>query len=265
MSSIKGSIRSSLKFSACFDCTKKPQCLTKQLTLENSASLDSFVSSNIQYQCGDYIYRQGDACKKIFIVKFGSTKSFINSVEGAEQVIGFKFPGEVLGLDALDTNEHVSSVMALENSIICGFSLHYIDTLCTADSAFQKEIIARFSREIVHEYQLLMLINKNSAEQRVAIFLLELLVRMGFSRGQLIKLNLCMSRADIANYLGLVPETVSRALSRFERLGIIIVKKKKLKIIDEQLLIKYSTHQNLSKPASHKEMKDTSIPLALLY
>ncbi len=140
----------------CFDCYKKTQCLAKQLTAENFFSLDGFVSNDRQYQDGQYIFRQGESCEKVFIVKSGSIKSFIISADGNEQVIGFRFAGEVLGLDALDKNKHVSSVVALENSIICGFSRKYIEFLCQTSPSFQKEIIARFSREIVQDYQLLM-------------------------------------------------------------------------------------------------------------
>jgi CRP/FNR family transcriptional regulator len=208
------------------------------------------ISSDRLYHKEDYIFRQGERCKKLFIVKSGSIKSFITSDDGNEQVIGFRFAGEVLGLDALDGSEHLSSVIALENSVICGFSRSYIEFLCRTDPSFQGEIIARFSREIVRDYQLLMLINKKTAEQRVAIFLLELLIRMNFVPGQSSCLKLSMSRADIADYLGLVPETVSRILSRFERFGIITVKKKKLQIIDEQSLIHYSSSLSSINPSS---------------
>ncbi len=172
----------------------------------------------------------------------------------------------MLGLDALDSNKHVSSVVAMENSVICGFTRKYVESLSLIDPVFQKQIISRFSREIIQDYQLLMLINKKTAEQRVAIFLLELLVRMNFDSGQNIHLKLSMSRADIANYLGLVAETVSRILSRFERLGMITVKKKKLQIIDEQLLINYSTSSQPPQKTIYTATEEgISFPLALLY
>ncbi len=250
---------------SCHDCFKKEQCLAKQLTISDVEGLSALISKNIKYRCGDYIYRQGDTSENIFIVKSGATKSLINSVEGNELVIGFHFAGEVLGFDAIDTNIHASSVLALDNSIICGFSRQLLDRLCTTDATFQKELIARFSHEIVRDYQLLILINKKTAEQRVAIFLLELLVRMGSSRGQVIHLNLVMSRADIASYLGLVPETVSRVLSKFERMGMLVVKKKKLQIVNDQLLVKYSNNQPLQKLPEPNAMEGNAIPLALLY
>ncbi len=252
----------------CFDCFKKTQCLAKLLTLENFSSLKDYVSNDRQFQDGKFIFRQGEPCEKIFIVKSGSIKSFITSADGTDQIIGFRFAGEVLGLDALDSDKHVSSVVALENSVICGFSRKYIETLCQTNPAFQREIISRFSREIVQDYQLLMLINKKTAEQRVAIFLLELLLRMNFVPGQIIHLKLTMNRADIANYLGLVPETVSRILSRFERLGMITVKKKRLQIIDEQLLINHSISQTSLNPSCtgiEENITGSLTPLALLY
>lgn len=250
---------------SCYSCFKKEQCLAKRLPSNDVEGLSTLVSNNIKYRSGDYIYRQGDTSQNIFIVKSGATKSLVNSVEGNEQVIGFHFAGEVLGFDALDTNQHASSVIALENSIICGFSRQLIDKLCATDATFQKELIARFSCEIVRDYQLLMLINKKTAEQRGAIFLLELLARMGYSRGQVIYLDLVMSRADIASYLGLVPETVSRVLSKFERMGMLVVKKKKLQIVDNELLVNYSNDHSLQQLPETNEIEDTAIPLARLY
>ncbi len=241
--------RSSPDSYTCFDCFKKNQCLAKQLTLENFSRLANSISNDRQYRDEDYIFRQGENCEKLFIVKSGSIKSSITSADGNEQVIGFRFTGEVLGLGALSGNKHVSSVVALEDSVVCGFSRRYIEFLCQTDRSFQREIIARFSREIIRDYQLLMLINKKTAEQRVAVFLLELLLRKDFVPGRIIDLKLSMSRADIANYLGLVPETISRILSRFERLGMISVKKKKLQIIDEQSLIYFSTSQSPENPS----------------
>lgn len=202
----------------------------------------SQILNNISYQCGDYIYRQGEVCKYLFVIKTGAAKSQVGFIEGIDQVIGFHFSTEVLGLDAFDCNKHVSSVIVLENSIVCAFPRQLVEKLCADSPDFQRELIARLSREIVQEHQLLTLINKNTAEQRVALFLLDLSIRMGFGGEAKIDIKLCMSRADIANYLGLVPETISRILSRFELLGMIAVKKKKLQIIDMKMLSEYSQY-----------------------
>lgn len=74
-------------------------------------------------------------------------------------------------------------------------------------------------------------------------------------------MNLGMSRADIANYLGLVPETISRVFSSFERKGMITVKKKKLQIIDIQMLSEYSGNQCHSLLAADNEGKSATLCL----
>lgn len=234
--------RSLSKNHLCLNCFKKSQCLIKRITFDDIQGLDNQLLRNKRYQYGDYIYRQGESCESVFFIKSGSAKSQISSDQGIDQVTGFHFSTEVLGLDALGYDKHVSSVMVLENSIVCAFSRQLVEKICLVSPDFQRDLIARLSREIAHEHQLLMLINKYTAEQRVAIFLLDLFIRMGYRGKSTIDINLSMSRADIANYLGLVPETISRAFSKFERLGIIEVKKKKLKVIDMNVLGKYSQH-----------------------
>ena len=98
------------------------------------------------------------------------------------------------------------------------------------------ELTFQFSREITLNHQLLMTINKNNAEERIAIFLLDLSCRSylrGFSE---VNLHLSMSRKDIGNYLGVASETVSRILTKFEREGVININGKDLKLIKIQSL-----------------------------
>ena len=94
----------------------------------------------------------------------------------------------------------------------------------------------QFSGTISQYQELLMIINNKTAEQRVAVFLLDYSNRLK-SRGLSgVNLHLCMSRGDIGSYLGLAAETVSRSLSKFEHLGIITVHKKNVRIASIQKL-----------------------------
>ncbi len=230
----------SSKGDSCTECFKKSQCLAEKILLSGKSYLGGEIINNIIYRPGDYIYRQGEVCKHLFVIKTGAVKSQIGSIDGIDQIIGFHFSTEVLGFDGLDCNKYVSSVIVLENSIVCAFPRQLVEMFCAVSPDFQRDLIARLSREITHEHQFLMLINKNTAEQRVALFLLDLSIRLGGREVVKIDIILCMSRADIANYLGLVPETISRILSRFELKGVIAVRKKKLKIINMKMLNEYS-------------------------
>jgi CRP/FNR family transcriptional regulator len=92
------------------------------------------------------------------------------------------------------------------------------------------------SQEIAEDQQLLTLLSKNTADQRVATLMLSISARNKRRKLSAANFRLPMSRTDIGNYLGLTVETVSRVLSRFQKLGVLAVDNKEINIIDAELL-----------------------------
>ena len=171
---------------------------------------------------GEILYRSGDALSAIYAVKCGSIKTLIASSDGEEQITGFFMPGELLGFDGLDDG-HSCTAVTLEHTILCKLPTTSVDQLAGQIPGLRRELFRMMSRKLNQEQSMLFLLGQRSADERVAAFLLSLSVRMrqrGLS-GKAIQLS--MSRQDIANYLGMAAETVSRHLGRLTDKGVISV------------------------------------------
>lgn len=171
---------------------------------------------------GEILYRSGDALSAIYAVKCGSIKTLIASSDGEEQITGFFMPGELLGFDGLDDG-HSCTAVTLERTILCKLPTTSVDQLAGQIPGLRRELFRMMSRKLNQEQSMLFLLGQRSADERVAAFLLSLSTRMrrrGLS-GKAIQLS--MSRHDIANYLGMAPETVSRHLGRLTDKGVISV------------------------------------------
>ena len=156
--------------------------------------------------------------------------------EGEEQITGFHFPGDIIGFDALRENKHQSYTMALETAMVCELPYETLDEMSMQLPKLRHQIMSFMSAEIKHDHDLIMLLNKRTAEERLLYFISHLSQRFeerGFSHREF---HLTMTRNEIGNYLGLTIETISRLLSRFQKEDIIKVEGKLITIVDFERL-----------------------------
>lgn len=185
---------------------------------------------------GDHLFRPGDPVRAIYAVKSGSVKAYKPMADGNEQIVGFHFPGELIGLDGLATNRHTCAAAALETSAICEFPVAELHGMCHSYPPVRKQLNRLLGGHLTHLRNVLLLVGRKSAEGRLAGFLLDLSGRLrarGYSPYQFY---LSMSRLDIANYLGLAVETVSRVFSRFQDEGLLSVQLRHVTIHDLERL-----------------------------
>jgi CRP/FNR family transcriptional regulator, anaerobic regulatory protein len=216
-------------------------CLPRGLKVEDLEQLESVVKRSHPLQGGDYLFRAGDALNNLYAVRSGSIKLFLVDKNGVDQILGFYFPGEILGLDAIDSKKHLCTAIAMETSSYCAFPFTHLADICSRVPELQNQMFRMMSRELTYENELLLTIGKKNAEERLATFLLSLsnrFQRLGYSSKEF---KLAMSRQEIANYLGLTIETVSRILSRFQKEQIIDVARKQINIKNHEVLHKISS------------------------
>lgn len=202
------------------------------LTQEDVDRLDDIVKRARPLHRGDFLFREGDRFRSLFVVKTGSVKTFAPSPEGGEQVLGFHLPGELIGLDAIDKDVHACSARVLETSAICEIPFSRLEELTAAIPSLQHQMYRLLSKEISQDTDMLLLLGKKNAEERLAAFLLSLSQRLhkrGLSPSDFY---LSMSRHEIGNYLGLAVETVSRLFTRFQEDGLMRVDRKHIQLID---------------------------------
>jgi len=206
------------------------------LESEDVEKLDNIVRRNRPLHRGDHLFREGDKFSNLYVVKTGSVKTYAPSEDGGEQVLGFHLPGELIGLDAIAKEQHHCSAKVLETSAVCEIPFAKLEELSSEIPSLQHQIYRLLSREIGHDEDMLTLLGKKSAEERLAAFLLSLserFKRRGFSASDFY---LSMSRHEIGNYLGLAVETVSRLFTRFQEEGLLKVERKHIQLIDSQRL-----------------------------
>ena len=198
--------------------------------------LDRIIKRSRPLHRGDHLFRESDKFQCLYIVKTGSVKTYAPSEDGGEQVLGFHLPGELIGLDAIENATHNCSAKVLETSAICEIPFNHLEELSTSMPSLQHQMYRLLSREISQDENMLTLLGKNNAEERLAAFLMSLsgrFKRRGFSPYDFY---LSMSRHEIGNYLGLAVETVSRLFTRFQEEGLLEVERKHIQLIDLERL-----------------------------
>lgn len=217
---------------ACKDCSLATLCLPMGLDPDDVERLDSIVNRSRPFHRGDHIFRESDKFHSLRVITSGSIKTYTPNENGSEQVLGFHLPGEVIGLDAIQNDQHTCSAVALETTAVCDIPFDQLESLSGSISSLQHQIYRLLSREIGHETEMLTLLGKKSAEERLATFLLsfsERFKKRGFSATDFF---LSMSRHEIGNYLGLAVETVSRLFTRFQDEGLLQVERKHVQLLD---------------------------------
>src|SRR4051794_15130064 len=126
------------------------------------------------FKHGEVLYWMGQPLEYIYIIRGGSVKTCIGTEEGQVQVIGFHAAGELLGLNVLGTSQHNRDVRALGTTSFCEVSLERFEELVSKDPAIQYEIFKIMSAEIRRNQELLLLLGKHNAEERLTAFLLGL-------------------------------------------------------------------------------------------
>lgn len=242
---------SELKLS-CQNCRLHELCLPQGLHSRELEQLERIVERPRPLRRGAILYRAGDAFHSLYAVRSGAMKIYTGSRSGDEQILGFYVPGELVGLDGMEKDRHQGTAVALETGALCVLPFNDLNKLCEQVPGLQKQLLRLIGREIAAEHQLLLMIGQKSAEERLAIFLLTFAARykrLGYSATEF---RLPMSRHDLANYLGLTPETVSRLFRRFQESGLLDTNRSFVKI------------RNLSRLAAQCAAPEHSTPLAAM-
>lgn len=225
----------SLKVS-CGRCTLKELCFPRGMELSDMDALDKIIERNMPMHKGEYLYQEGDDCKAIYAIRSGCVKTMIQSPSGEHQIIGFHLPGELVGFDGFAEGRHHCSAQLLETTSLCELSIEKLEGLCEELPALQRQMRFVMGQEVNNDHEQLLLLGKMTAEEKLATFLLNVSSRMKDRHWKENEFNLTMPRQDIANYLGLAVETVSRLFAQFQDNRLIDVDKRHIKILDMEAL-----------------------------
>ncbi len=218
---------------SCNNCRMSDNCITAKIDRNNLKDLDYLSFKARILSPADHLCRQGDPLHSLFIVRSGLLKSYSIKENGDEFVMGFHFPGQLLGWDLFSEEKSMLSICAVEESNVCEIPIEQFKSLIKSQPEIEWQIFQLISRQIKYNNEILL---RTSAEQRVAHFL------MNLSREYVLQKfppNMCktaMTHHDMANYLRIAPETISRIFRRMQNNKIIKVTKKNILIQDFEKL-----------------------------
>jgi CRP/FNR family transcriptional regulator len=177
-------------------------------------------------RAGEVIYQAGDEFSNLYLLNAGFIKIVNLSPDGREQVVGLKFRGDWLGFDGIAAGRYACDAVAMDTGEIWTIRYDALLAACSRRPALLTVLHEAMSREIARDRDSLMSVCTLPADARVADFLrywAESLARRGLRTDQF---TLRMTRAEIGNYLGMTLESVSRALSKLARGGVIVFAEK---------------------------------------
>ena len=215
---------------SCEICGISSLCLPSALSTNEVDELSTIINRGSPLNKGAFLTQAGDPFKTLYAVSSGSFKAYSLSEDGIINITGFYFPGELIGLDAINQGHYISFVKALETSSVCALPYEQLEDLSGDIKSLRRQLMVLMSKEIQEDQELLLLLSRKHAAERMAAFLLSLSMRYkqrGFSATEF---NLTMTRSDIGNYLGLAIETVSRLFSTLQKNEIIRVEDKLITI-----------------------------------
>ena len=230
--------------SACSNCNLRTLCLPVGLSSEELEHIDQSFNQRRNLKRRSSLFQMGDAFSALYAIRSGFFKTSITHEDGREQVMGFYMAGDILGLEGISNEKHAVTATALEESQVCVISFSEVEKLVHQSSRLQRHLLKIMSREIVGDHNVMMLLGNMRAEERIAIFLRDLIQRLQFRGFSSTELILRMTREDIGSFLGMKLETVSRTFSLLQEQGMLQVQQRHVRILDPQALAQLANGDN---------------------
>lgn len=220
----------------CQECSIAQLCIPYSLNETELDRLDRIIERKKPIQKGEELFAAGEPMRCLYAIRSGTIKTYTITEQGDEQITGFQLAGDLVGFDAINRGIHPSFAQALETSMVCEIPYEVLDDLSSAMPKLRHQMMRLMSNEICGDQNMILLLSKKNAEERLAAFIFGLSNRFaqrGFSPREF---RLTMTRGDIGNYLGLTVETISRLLGRFQKSELINVKGKYITIVNHDQL-----------------------------
>ena len=227
------------EYTFCSTCAFSAACLSEGYDKSELRDLHVLVEHVGPFREGDHIFREGDPFNAIAAVRAGTVKTYVNDANGREQVLGFFLPGEVIGLNAIHAARYPCNAVALDTVMLCRFSFPMMATLAGRMPGLQRHLFNLLSQDIGKAS---VLSGNFTADERLAAFLVMLSRRFAERGFSAYRMRLTMARTDIANYLRLAPETVSRVLRRLQDEGVLRVDRRDMEILQPEVLDALAHH-----------------------
>ncbi|NNM60556.1 MAG: helix-turn-helix domain-containing protein [Steroidobacteraceae bacterium] len=214
----------------CEWCGLRRVCFPGRLSAESPIGAALLSIRCVRIARGHALYRAGERVEAFHMVRSGCIKE-TDGFDGQESIVNFCLPGELLTVQGAASAKSQMTSVAVETSFVCAVPWRVFYRVCAQFPTASGEFIKLIAKSGAGTRELLMMIRGRGALERVAGFIANLCERMQ-SRGLPARdFRLGMSRDDIAHYLGLRSETVSRCFSELSRRGVMRVRAKRIQVL----------------------------------
>ena len=187
----------------------------------------------------DVIFEQNKQLTTIFSVCSGVFKLYKNNTDGSQKVVGFRFPGELMAEDAIFLEKYNYSAIAIGESSVCEVSIEQFNACGKLAPELQQNLIKLLTKQSFEQQRNTQaLIGQKSSDSLLAAFLLNICQRNAKYMQSETEMDMVINRGDIANFLGIRRETLSRLLKKFQQEKFILLKGKKLQLLSPESLQK---------------------------
>jgi CRP/FNR family transcriptional regulator len=217
---------------SCAQCSLHVLCLPAGVDSGDLQRLDDIVRSRRPLEQGETLFRVGQPLASLYVAREGAFKTLALSQDGETQVIGFHLPGELMGLDAMGGGAHACEAVALTRATVCEIPMAQLESVCRQLPGLQHQLLRIIGQGIQRDQGHMEMLGRRQAGERMALFLHGLSERYRLLGRPSDMFMLPMSREDIASFLGMVIETVSRTLTKMQDDGLISVRGRQLRILD---------------------------------
>lgn len=204
--------------SLCSSCGARAFSVCGSLGPEDLKQLDA-IAERVSLRAGEPLAREGDPVTNVYNVTAGSVRIYKLLRDGRRQIIGFLFAGDFVGLTGGET--HAFSAEAIEDTTLCRFRRSEYHALSRQRPALERALLERAMHDLDVAQNQMLLLGRKTAQERVASFLMDLPTRDPIRPSVDHMVHLPMTRSEIADYLGLTIETVSRELTKLKKSGLV--------------------------------------------
>lgn len=202
----------------CVDCDIRHMAVCSALDDGDLGALEAIMTSK-KLDANEMLVEEGDPKRRVFSLTSGMLRIYTSLPDGRRQIAGFLVPGDYLGL--ADDDVYSQSVEAVVPSVLCAFSSKEMEALMVRFPRLRERLhqMTREALRTARDNQLVL--GRLAPVEKLASFLLVLAARAEKRGDKANLVHLAMNRTDIADYLGLTIETVSRSFTKLKTQGLI--------------------------------------------
>ncbi len=223
----------------CATCPTQVACLAAWLEPNERKLLPAIFATTDPLPQGTHLYEAGDPVRAQYHVRSGSFKTYAVNAEGDEYVTGFYLPGDVLGHVQQD-RRYVESAVALETASVCELTENGVSKC--AENGFAGLLIRQHAEQALHQTHHHLNLKLTSAQARFAGFCLLYADRLSHLGRNATFLPTPMSRTDLASYLGMTLESLSRVISKLTQAGVVRATPEHIEILEPEALNELGAH-----------------------